>query len=84
MIKLTLYNNTDIILNADLIEIVEHTPDTLVSLSTGKKILVRETVNEVINRIITYRRLIEKKNKLLAGRVSRAMRRSLPNTNKWT
>lgn len=79
MIKLTLYNNSDIVLNADLIELVEHTPDTLISLTTGKKIMVKESVDDVVNRIVTYRRLIEKKNKILSGRISRAMRTSLRN-----
>lgn len=84
MIKLTLYNDADIIMNADMIEFVEHTPDTLVSMSTGKKIMVKESVDEVVNRIITYRRLVERKNTILSGRVSRVMRSSARNKSKWT
>ena len=71
MIKLTLYNNTDIVLNSDLIELVEHTPDTLISLTTGKKILVKESVDEVINRIVSYRRLVARKNAILTERITR-------------
>ena len=85
MIKLTLFNNSDIIVNAELIELVEHTPDTLISLTTGKKIMVKESVDDVVRRIVTYRRLIEKKNKILSGRVSRTLRSSASNkSNTWT
>lgn len=42
--------------NADLIEMIEATPDTMVTLTTGKKILVRESVEEVIERVIAYKR----------------------------
>ena len=84
MIKLTLYNNADVILNADMIELVEHTPDTLISLTTGKKIMVKESVDDVVSRIVTYRRLVERKNTILAGRVSRVMRSSARNKNRWT
>ncbi len=76
MIKLTLFNDSDIILNADMIELVEHTPDTLISLTTGKKIMVKESVEDVISRIVTYQRLVDKKPTVLTGRVNRAMRSS--------
>ena len=64
MIKLTLYNNSDVIVNADLIECVEHTPDTLISLTTGKKVMVKESVEDVISKVVAYRRLIHKPNKI--------------------
>ena len=79
MIKLTLFNDSDIILNADMIEFVEHTPDTLISLTTGKKIMVKESVEDVISRIVTYQRLVDKKPTILSGRVNRAMRSSTRN-----
>jgi len=44
--------------NAELVELVESTPDTIVSLTTGKKYMVRETVDEIVDRIIQYRRQI--------------------------
>jgi len=44
------------VLNADLIETIEATPDTVISLVTGKKYVVREKVEEVIDRIVEFRR----------------------------
>lgn len=55
MIDVTRLNGTRLVLNADLIEIVESTPDTLVSLTTGRKIMVTEPVDEVVRRAIAYR-----------------------------
>lgn len=56
MIKLTQLNGRPIVLNVDLIEFVESTPDTLVSLTTGKKLLVQESDEEIIRRATAYRR----------------------------
>ena len=67
MIKLTLYNDADVIVNADLIELVERTPDTLVTLTTGKKVMVKESVEDVIRKVISFRRLVAK-NQRLFGR----------------
>jgi flagellar protein FlbD len=64
MIKLTLYNDADVIVNADLIESVERTPDTLVTLTTGKKIMVREAVEDVVSKVVFYRRLIAKNHRV--------------------
>jgi flagellar protein FlbD len=58
MIDLRLINGTHIILNSDLIEFIEATPDTVISLSTGKKLIVKEDVDEVIRKIIQFRRRI--------------------------
>ena len=58
MIKLTRFNHTEIVMNAELIEHIESTPDTVVSSVTGRKLLVLETVDEVIRRVVEYRRLI--------------------------
>jgi len=55
MITVTRLNNQPITINADIIEFVEATPDTIISTLTGKKILVKESVEEVIEKIITYR-----------------------------
>ena len=57
MIKLTQLNGRTIVINADLIEFVEATPDTIISLTTGKKILVQESDEDVIRLTATYRRL---------------------------
>jgi flagellar protein FlbD len=45
-----------IVVNADLIEFVERTPDTLISTTTGKKLLVKETVEEIIEKVLVYRK----------------------------
>lgn len=57
MIKVTRLNDSELVINADLIEFVEALPDTLISLTTGKKIVVRETPDEVISRVAAFRRL---------------------------
>jgi flagellar protein FlbD len=56
MIELTRLNNEKVVVNADLIEFVETTPDTIISTTSGKKVMVRESVGEVIRRVIAYRR----------------------------
>lgn len=56
MITLTLFDNKRIVLNAELIEFVEGTPDTLISLTDGKKVMVKETVDQVIDCVVTYKR----------------------------
>ena len=58
MIRLTRINGVEVVINADLIEFVETTPDTLVTLFTGKKIPVQESTDQVIDRVVTYRRSI--------------------------
>lgn len=58
MITLTLFDNKRIVLNADLIEFVEGTPDTLISLTDGKKVMVKETVEEVVDCVVTYKRML--------------------------
>ena len=57
MIKLTQLNGRPIVINVDLIEYVESTPDTIVSLTTGKKIIVQEQDEEIIRRAAAYRLL---------------------------
>jgi len=56
MITLTRFDHSDYVLNADLIEFVEAKPDTHITLVTGKKLLVCQTPQEVIDRIIEFRR----------------------------
>ncbi|SHH27267.1 flagellar protein FlbD [Caloranaerobacter azorensis DSM 13643] len=60
MIILKRINGKEFVLNSDLIEFVEATPDTIVTLTDGKKIVVKETVEEVINKVINYKREIYK------------------------
>lgn len=58
MIELTRLNGTQISINPDLIEIVEATPDTVITLTTGRKFIVKESRQEVKNLVILYRRAI--------------------------
>ncbi|GAB4179543.1 MAG: flagellar FlbD family protein [Calditrichia bacterium] len=51
-------NGSDIYINAELIEFIESTPDTIISTTTGKKIIVSDSVEDVIARIIEYKRRI--------------------------
>ena len=56
MIEVTRLNNEKMIINAELIEFIEQTPDTMISTTTGKKIIVRESCAEILRRIFFYRR----------------------------
>lgn len=58
MIHLTRLNQVPLVLNSDLIEHIEVTPDTVVVLTSGEKYLVRESADEVIERVIRFRRAI--------------------------
>ena len=55
MISVTRLNGTEIVVNADLIETVESTPDTVITLVDGKKYVVHETTEAVIERIRMFR-----------------------------
>ncbi len=54
MIKLTKINGEEFVVNCFLIEFVEATPDTMLSLTTGHKLMVRESVDDVIARAVDY------------------------------
>lgn len=58
MIRLTRLNNQTLTLNSDLIKFVEQSPDTLITLVTGEKIVVRENAEEVVARLIAFRRSV--------------------------
>lgn len=58
MIHVTRLNGSELVLNADLIETVEATPDTVISLTTDHKWVVRESVEDVIARVIAFKRRI--------------------------
>ncbi|HMD48499.1 MAG TPA: flagellar FlbD family protein [Bryobacteraceae bacterium] len=58
MIQLTRLNHVPLIVNADLIEHVEVTPDTVVALTTGQKFLVLESAEDVVDKVLQYRRAI--------------------------
>jgi len=54
MIRLTRLDGEPFILNADLIRYVESRPDTFITLTTGERVVVAETMDEVMERAITY------------------------------
>lgn len=56
MIKVTRFNHSELIVNADMIEFIEHTPDTVITMLTGRKVLVLESSEEVVRRVVAYRR----------------------------
>ena len=56
MIEVTRLNGTEILINAELIEMVEETPDTVISLTNGKKLIVKESRQEIKNLVILYRK----------------------------
>ncbi len=58
MITLTRLNKTAIVLNSDLIEHMEVTPDTVICLTSGQKIRVQEGADEIIRRVLAWRRLV--------------------------
>jgi len=58
MISLTRLNHSPVVINPDLIVMIEETPDTIITLSNGEMITVQEKVQEVIRRVIEFRRRI--------------------------
>jgi len=60
MIQLTRLNHTPLVLNSDLIEHIEMTPDTVIALTTGQKFMVRESPDEIVAKIVTFRRTLLK------------------------
>jgi len=55
MIKVTRLNNVPLTLNSDLIEHIDATPDTLIALVSGQKYMVRESPEEVVDRVVAFR-----------------------------
>ena len=65
MIKLSKFNSKtnkkgEFILNAEIIETIEETPDTVVTLTNGKKLIVDEPMDEIVRRVMKYRRALHK------------------------
>ena len=58
MINITKLNGVQLTINPDFIEVVEETPDTVITLSTGRKIIVKESRQEIINLVKSYRKEI--------------------------
>lgn len=62
MIKLTRFKTKDheFVLNAELIETVEETPDTVITLTNGNKVIVEESMDDIVRLVIDYRRAISR------------------------
>ena len=58
MIKVTRLNDSVLIINADMIQSVQATPDTLITLTNNDKIMVKEALEEVSQRIVDYQRAV--------------------------
>jgi flagellar protein FlbD len=58
MIPLTRLDGSEVVVNADLIATVEKTPDTMLTLTTGHHILVKQSVEDVVSHVIDYHRKI--------------------------
>lgn len=58
MIEVTRLKGAKIIINAELIEIIEETPDTVITLTSGKKYIVSESSKEITDLVIDYKRKI--------------------------
>ena len=56
MIKLTRLNDVEIVVNADQIKYVESTPDTIITLLNNEKVLVKNSIDEVIQKVIEFKR----------------------------
>ena len=56
MIQVTRLNKSVLYVNADLIEYLEATPDTIITLTTGRKIVARESVDDIVARVVEYKR----------------------------
>lgn len=56
MIEITKLNGVKMYINEDLIEIIEETPDTVITMTTGRKIIVKESRQEVRNLVKSYRK----------------------------
>ena len=57
MIYITKFNHQKVLLNNDLIEQVEETPDTVITLTTGKKLVVMESINEVYEKVMKSKQI---------------------------
>ncbi len=56
MIEVTRLNGTKVLINPDMLEIVEETPDTVLTLNTGRKIIVKESRQDIKNLVKSYRK----------------------------
>jgi flagellar protein FlbD len=70
MVKVTKLNGTEVVLNADLIEALEATPDTVITLTNGRKMMVKEDIEEIVVRVVEYRQRIFQMVRVIASNES--------------
>ncbi|MBN1571514.1 MAG: flagellar FlbD family protein [Acidobacteria bacterium] len=58
MIVLTKINKAQIAVNSDLIQYIEETPDTVITMTNNDKVVVHESMSDIIQKVVHYRRLI--------------------------
>ena len=58
MINLTHLNGESVVVNAELIALIEARPESILTLTSGQRVTVREPVEEVVERVVTYRRRV--------------------------
>lgn len=63
MIALHKLNGSSVVVNAELIETLEPGPQTVVHLATGNKVLVRETADEIVSKVVEYRKAVNASGK---------------------
>ena len=61
MIVLTKLNDRDIIVNCDVIEVIESTPDTTITTTSVRKIIVRDTVDEIIDKVVVFKSRVSRR-----------------------
>ncbi len=67
MIFLNKLNGKEIVLNCELIERIEETPDTIITLTTGKKLIVSNSKEEIVKKVIKYKKTIYQKREDFQG-----------------
>jgi len=56
MIEVTRLNNKKVVINCDLIEYIDANPDTVITLTTGNKFIIKESMEETIEKVIMFKR----------------------------
>jgi flagellar protein FlbD len=67
MIALQRLNKESFVLNADFIESVESTPDTVITLTSGKKLMVRNSLEDVVKQVIAYKQMCHQTIRVITG-----------------
>ena len=72
MIELTRLNGRPMVVNSDLIKTAEASPDTMLTLINGEKLIVREEIGEVVEKVLAYRAQLARRG----GQAAASLRRS--------